>query len=379
MTTDSRFFLLTACFTMYVSSAAAETAPADPVQLTLPKEFYAVPGLRTSIYFDNVILSQSPEKFTFQVDCEVGRTESRRWTVVPTEKDVGRHTVTLRVIGRNGKPLARASSVLHVVPADAGNGRKIRLLIVGDSLTHATLYPNELARLLSQPRNPAWTMLGTHRPARAADGVRHEGYGGWTWQRFASRYEPEPDGTYRKRSSPFVFREDDQPPRLDIPRYFEEQCHGEKPDYIIFLLGINDCFSAPPNDPDAIDARIDQMFQHAETLLNAFHKAAPQAEMGLCLTPPPNTREEAFEKNYQGRYHRWGWKRIQHRLVQRQIERFSRQAQDRRFVIPTELNLDTVDGYPEDNAVHPNARGYRQIGACLYAWLKYRLHDSPVP
>ena len=38
-----------------------------------------------------------------------------------------------------------------------------------------------------------------------------------------------------------------------------------------------------------------------------------------------------------------------------------------------DLNLDPVDGYPVDNGVHPNAAGYRQTGASIYAWIKSRL------
>ena len=37
------------------------------------------------------------------------------------------------------------------------------------------------------------------------------------------------------------------------------------------------------------------------------------------------------------------------------------------------MNLDPVDGYPTNNGVHPNAEGYKQIGASIYAWLKARL------
>ncbi|MBM4081059.1 MAG: hypothetical protein FJ278_15255, partial [Planctomycetes bacterium] len=81
------------------------------------------------------------------------------------------------------------------------------------------------------------------------------------------------------------------------------------------------------------------------------------------------------EANYKGRYHRWGWKRIQHRLVQRQIERFNGREKENLFLVPTELNLDPVDGYPVDNGVHPNVTGYKQIGASIYAWLKWRLQE----
>ncbi|MDB4680256.1 hypothetical protein OAE80_04655, partial [Planctomycetaceae bacterium] len=142
------------------------------------------------------------------------------------------------------------------------------------------------------------------------------------------------------------------------------------------MLGINDCFSAPAEDVAGIDKRIETMFTSAETLLKAVRKAAPDAEFGLCLTTPPNSRQSAFEANYKDRYPRWGWKRIQHRLVQRQIEHFGNQEAQRRFLIPTELNLDPVDGYPENNAVHPNESGYQQIGQSIYAWLKWRLSET---
>jgi lysophospholipase L1-like esterase len=110
------------------------------------------------------------------------------------------------------------------------------------------------------------------------------------------------------------------------------------------------------------------MFGHADILLEALQAAAPKARIGICLTTPGNSRQEAFQANYQDRYTRWGWKRIQHQLVQRQIA-FVQSAQKREeplFIIATQLNLDTVDGYPVNNGVHPNAAGYQQIGATIY-------------
>src|SRR5690606_20675044 len=127
----------------------------------------------------NVILTENPEAYRFEVECAVGTTSARRWSVTPKAEDAGSHKLTLTVRDAGHQPLARGSTTLRVVPADAGKGRTLRLLVVGDSLTNATVYPNELARLLSQPGNPEWKMLGTHRPGSAAEGVAHEGYGGW--------------------------------------------------------------------------------------------------------------------------------------------------------------------------------------------------------
>ncbi len=359
-----------------------QAAAAEPsaLRLTLPAEMYAVVGVEMNVYFDNVVLTQTPEKFSFKFGCDVGTVEARRWRVLPTARDVGRHKLTVTVSDSAGKELEQATSILNVVPADAGVGRKVNILIVGDSLTHATAWPNEVARLLGNDGNPQWRMLGTHRPSSAAKGVAHEGYGGWTWQRFVSKYEPEPDGTYRKRSSPFVFLGEDDKPKLDVARYFDEHFDGERPDVVFFLLGINDCFGANPEDSEAIDARIDLMMNQADLLLADFRKAAPDADLAICVTTPPNARESGFEANYKGRYHRWGWKRIQHRLVERLLAKFERKSDvpsdvaQHFFVVPTQLNIDPVDGYPENNGVHPNGFGYRQIGVSVYSWLKWRLN-----
>ena len=42
-------------------------------------------------------------------------------------------------------------------------------------------------------------------------------------------------------------------------------------------------------------------------------------------------------------------------------------------IVLTELNLDPVDGYPNNNGVHPNPVGYAQIGASFYSWMKAKL------
>jgi lysophospholipase L1-like esterase len=229
---------------------------------------------------------------------------------------------------------------------------------------------------LSLPGNPAAKLLGTHRTPNAKPGVAHEGYGGWTWAQFVSHYEPHPDGTYRKRSSPFVFLAADGKPALDVPQYVQTACDRTPPEMVTFLLGINDCFSAKADEPKSVNERIGAMFQQADVLLAAFHKAAPRADLGVCLAVPPNSRESGFEANYHGKYHRWNWKRVQHELVRRELQHFGNRQDERIFLIPTELNLDPVDGFPTNNGVHPNETGYRQIAATIYSWIKNRLESQ---
>ena len=351
-------------------------ANASP-RLNLPRFVYAVPGIEMNVYFENTVLSVpgAPE-YRFRCVCRVGEVSSKRWTLKAGRDDEGTHPFQLSVLDSAGKVLETAHATLVVSPPTAGEGGAINLLIIGDSLTHASGYPNEIARLLSGPGNPTWRMLGTHRPASAAEGVAHEGYGGWTWNRFRTKFTPERPVPGKTNSSPFVFADPDGVPRLDIGRYFRERCDGHRPDFITVLLGINDCFSAKPDSPETIDPRIDQMFRESEPLLKALRAAAPDATIGICVTPPGNSRDAAFAANYKDRYTRWGWRRIQHRLAERQLAEFDKREGDNIRAIPVQLNLDTTDGYPANNGVHPNEAGYAQIGASIYAWIKSCLADG---
>lgn len=359
----------------FLSVVVSASCFAGPLQLTLPPMWYGVPGQPMSLYFDNIVLTETPEAYRFEVKCDIGAMQDRCWTVRPVAKDVGDHAMEVTVRDAAGRILEQAKTVFRVAPADAGKDRPLRLLIVGDSLTAATIYPNEIGRLLRLQGNPKLTMIGTHkREGLSQPGVLHEGYGGWKWADFLGKWDPVPAGVTagplaRRSTSPFLFADARGKGVMNLPRYFKEN-GGLPPDVVTFLLGINDCFGAPPDKPDAMDKHIDGVLDHAEKLLSAFREAAPEAVLAVGLTTPPNARESGFEANYKGRYHRWGWKRIQHRLVQKMLARFGGREKDNLVLVPTELNLDPVDGYPVNNGVHPNPAGYAQIGMSFYAWLK---------
>ncbi|MFO0871655.1 MAG: SGNH/GDSL hydrolase family protein [Pirellulales bacterium] len=349
------------------ASGAAEPA----LRLTLPPEIAAVVGVEMNVYFANVILSENPEAWSFHVTCPLGNTDARRWHVTATDGQAGSYPFALTVKNSAGEVVVQGSTQLRVVPASAGQGRAVRLLIVGDSLTAASQYPASLARLLARPGNPSWEMLGTQRRPGPPPGVAHEGYGGWTWRAFNTYVATTPPGPGRPARSPFVFAgAPSESPQLDVSRYVAETLGGQPPDYVTFLLGINDCFGLKASDSRALDAGIDAVFREADRLLAEFRRVAPQARLGVCLTPPPNDRESAFQANYQDKYRRWNWRQVQHRLVERQLQHFQGRGSENIQLVATELNLDTLHGYPDNNAVHPNAAGYEQIGATIYSWLK---------
>ena len=347
---------------------------AGELQLTLPPVVYATPDVEMSIYHDNIVLTEKPESYRFEFRCPLGTNEARRWTVKPTNQDVGDHLIEVTVKDQAGQTLESGRLTLHISPRSAGEGKMLSLLIVGDSLTHASLYPNEIAKMLARTGNPTWTLIGTHQPATALADVRHEGYGGWRWVDFLTKFDPKPAGVTagpvaRKNTSPFVFPDSRQKPIFDLSHYFRENNNNQPPDIVTFLLGINDCFAANPESPDA---KITEVLSNAEKLIAEFRKVAPKTLLAIGLTTPPNARQSGFTANYQDKYSRWGWKRIQHRLVKRMLEQFSVREADNIHLVPTELNLDPLDGYPVNNGVHPNPLGYAQIGHSFYAWMKSR-------
>lgn len=346
------------------ASGADATAPRKTtlLQLNLPPTIYAVPDVPLTVYFDNLVLTEHAEQYRFDVIADVGASNSSTWTVNPTPADVGTHavTITVRDADASAKVIESAKTTLVVSPQNAGAAKSVRMLLVGDSLTAATLYPNELARLLNGPGNPQWSMVGTVRPPVAAPGVVSEGYGGWTWRAFLSP------------PSPFLFQGDGGATQLDVERYVKDRDGGAPPDVVTFQLGINDCIGADPDNDVATEARITAVLADAERLIAGFSTALPNATIGIGLTTPPNASESAFVATYgvDGKFHRWPWKRVQHRLVERMIEQFSNRAAERIKIIPTNVSLDTVGGYDATSAIHPNATGYAQIGASFYAWIK---------
>lgn len=140
-----------------------------------------------NIYFDAIFLDIAPDRYIFDVDCAKGRNDAKRWRFTPTPEDVGSYPWTVRVIDNNGV-VCEGSTRLEVVAPPAEPGRAVSILVIGDSLTAASVYP---ARLLTQSRalgGLEMTMIGSNGPGRKPQpgGVAHEGFGGWTWKSFVS-------------------------------------------------------------------------------------------------------------------------------------------------------------------------------------------------
>ena len=344
--------------------------------LFMPEKIYAVPGVECNIYFKNIFLALNQDNYVFDVDCEIGRNDLRRWRYVPTEKDGGKKfLLTLKVYDEDGL-VAERSTTVYIAHADAGKDRKINILQIGDSLTNYTIHSEQLYNHCLKPGNPKLTMIGTrhHNPRgmKIADAVRHEGYAGWRWKSFLTNFGG-------KKHSKFLFKKDGKIV-VSLKDYLKKY-NFPTPDVITVQLGGNDIFAAVD---DNRDERIKEILADADTLIAALRKDAPNAIFGVGFLPP-NANQDAFGDKYKCRQTAWGKQKNQFYMNCAMQKHFAAKHPDI-IMIPTGLGVDSENNFPvrkelanqrnktivarQNNGVHPNNDGYRQVGDVNYAWLK---------
>jgi lysophospholipase L1-like esterase len=367
----------------------AEKDVPGPVRLCLPPVINAVVGVEMNVYFDNVVLAIRPDAYAFDVNCPLGIQQNERWTLTPAANQVGSQPFELTVRDEQNHVLARGRSIVNVVPADAGADRPATMLVIGDSLTHASVYTQRLLDLCKAPGNPKLTLVGSFHPVDPTGVNRHEGYGGWTAERFATFYrDTARQGEVGQRGSPFLYKDPGGQPKLDFARYCKEFNGGAGPDFVAILLGCNDTFG---QTDETIESRVDAVLGHYDTLIGMIHGVRADTRIGLMLTVPPAATQDPFGGDYQCSQTRWQYNRNQPRMVERLLAKYAGREAEHVYLVPTEANLDCLHNYPTQkskcnaqtdeetvrlaNGVHPAESGYRQIGDTLYAWLKAGLRS----
>lgn len=380
-------------------SAVPEGDFSGAARLVFPPVIHALEGLETNVYFDNAYLLLNSALVAPDVISAKGTQQAERWTWTPPAEAVGDQSFRLELRDGNNAIVARASSTLRVSPRKAEQKieKPVQVLIIGDSLTNAAIYPTRVLELSTEDGIPM-NLIGTRGPgSKVSDPpseVRHEGYGGWTSERFATLYvdpktidKNDPDA---KPGSPFLFKDNpddaESVAKLDLVRYCKENNGGQLPDYVTFLLGCNDVFSALD---ETIEERSSNSIQHLQTLIAMVRTAAPDARIGLIIPVPPAASQDAFGKNYGAGQTRWQYRRNQHYMIERFIEVFSGREKENIELIAAYLSVDSLNGFPstseptnlhvetplvrQSNGVHPSASGYRQIGDTVYSWLRSHL------
>lgn len=359
------------------------------LKLQLPECIYAVPGVETCVYYDNIVMAINPDNYVFKVTCPKGRNDRRRWSYTPKAGEEGTYNWSIQVENECGI-VAQGEMKLHVSPEKAGEGKSISVLVVGDSLTNAGIYPTRIFELFNRPGNPKLKMAGSNGPGYKPqpDGVAHEGWGGWQWSTFVNRTEaPKSENPKPYEIASRFINKIDGKPQLDFLNYYKLYNDGRIPDFITFQLGVNDIFGAAD---ETREDRIKEILKQADILITAARKSAPDAIIGVGLVTPGCKTQDGFGQNYGCHATtRWQYKKNQHALNQAMLEKFKDYPDKKLFIIPTSLNLDCENNFPasnvnvnlgneakilrQTNGVHPSAAGYKQIGDTYYAFMKYFL------
>jgi lysophospholipase L1-like esterase len=245
--------------------------------------------------------------------------------------------------------------------------------------------------------NPRITLVG-HVPDLKKPSVRIEGYGGWTAQRFMTYFKAEkrPEGELDWRvwnacSSPFLYADGHGQFKADFARYCQEFNQGRGPDFVTLIFGGNDVSSCTE---ETIETGIDTMLKHYDALIAMIHQVRKDTKIGAVLMYPPAASQDAFGANYRCGLKYWQCKRNLHRVCERLIERYGNRETDQIYLVPVKNNLDCEHNFPVlktrwnaqtksegvrlNNALHPAAEGYRQIGDTIYCWMKAQLTSAKV-
>ncbi|MCK4981188.1 MAG: hypothetical protein KAS62_12380 [Candidatus Delongbacteria bacterium] len=335
---------------------------ADTLYLRLPEYIYTTTTSQYSVYYNNIILTQYPEKYSFVVNCPVGYNDGNKYNL--DSLNSGIYNFNLEVYDSVGTFLETDASQLIVTENSINYNDTLKILFVGNSLTYGGRYARYVKEFLDEYSILPVKLLGTsfYTEQDSIDGIFHQGVSGYKWANFTLNIE-----------SPFVYSEY---PGVDVERYIEEELDGETPDIVTIFLGINDILYLPhESDIDSIDANLDYIFidRCMGLLIDKFEEALPNTPPGIGLIPVANERTDVWYTIYGDSLRGWTHRQYQHRLVQRYIDHYNDLAKPNFSMIPIYPNIDTFSGYPETNAVHPNLDGYAQIANTFYGWIKYQI------
>jgi len=264
-------FLFLALGALCGSTLAAK----EPPRLLMPDEIISVQGIETNVYFANVFKTVNPDNYFFQVSCPKGKLMKKFWTVTPEKKDIGTYSWKLTVFDDNGK-VAEKTVKLKILPQKK-IPENLSILMIGDSWTDQSYYVHRLKKLA-----PALKMIGSNGglgkdPAKT--GIAHEGYGGWTWGRFALERKPVPPGTMPYRTNKFLVEKNGRWSH-DFDAYFAKYSNGKKPDFVTIGLGPNDIYALTDEN---IDNALIRIGKSMDKLIGEIRKSVPDAFIGITL------------------------------------------------------------------------------------------------
>lgn len=335
------------------------------IELNLPDVFPLVVGDTFQLFWKGVLMVADPYKYHVKVECDIGKNYERFFEVTPLVGVVGEHLFTVTVYDDSGFEVGSKTITLSVKnKADSPTATK-NVLVVGDSLTAAGVYPAEVYRRLTSSlltESPVGNGLKNINfiGSRSTNGVKHEGLSGWTFNQFNSN------------TSPFY---DSSAGVINFATY-ASNVGASSIDVMTVLLGWNSTMT------DISNYRAE-----VETFITNVKTSYPDCK--IILFAPPFPSKDGLGESY-------GTSWTYHEKVAK-VKEFDElyasiaSAQDNVYYFNLSGVFDAEYGYPyeatpanyrstvkinrQTNGVHPNESGYLQIADGVYRALTHVLKE----
>lgn len=147
----------------------------------MPEYIYTTTTSNYSIYYNNVVLNQTPEAYYYTINCSVGYSDSMKYNL--DSLVVGNYDLQMEVRDSIGNVLESKNSYVIVTDNQINFNDTLKILFVGNSLTFSGRYERCVKSFLEEESNYPIKFLGTQHYTEqdSIDGIFHEGRGGWLW------------------------------------------------------------------------------------------------------------------------------------------------------------------------------------------------------
>jgi hypothetical protein len=263
------------------------------------------------------------EDLTVEYECSIGSQSGNDYTITPSEAGNVLIYMTVTV----GGTLYRKTYSTIVASAKINTGSS-SLILMGDSTVSASI---EFPDIRSFFDGMTWTDIGTQEDG----GIKHEGHAGKTYEWFATHA----DSPFTKNGS------------LDIEAYFVD--NGlDVPDFMNMRCGINTAYIN--REGEFTDQELTEWLGHLNDILDGF--LAYDSNIELLINVPTNCDNNGAWNNIYptdpsvDNY-------IDHIQKMRNavVSNYENGAYDSRVsVCYINYNLDRFNGYPTNDALHPN-------------------------
>lgn len=332
----------------------------DKWDIVLPQNMRVLVGNESSICPQNIARYFEPKEMSL-VDVTGFTSKFNRFVLTPVNTtEFESYVMVYR--GNTKNPVK--SGHVNIIPTalNSGDGVSKNILIIGDSMTQAGVYTQELVELFSSDGMNI-NLIGT----KGTGSNRHEGRGGWSSETYVHTDEE------RVSQNPFL-----KDGVFDFSNYMSVNGFGSI-DYVLINLGTNDV---------AQDLSDDRIYENYMTMINSIKSYNPNVIIGLWLAPTrgisgANTSRLAIDQCLRS-----------NRLL---IDKFDgKEASDNIYLIPI-VGLDNDFDYVyvenkrkfeienEDHTrtilqesqyfcpetVHPSTLGYKNIAKAIYPYIKY--------